>query len=479
MNGLKREASPVTPPRASRRKLFVPSGVSQQEPATSEAPTTIANDVRPPGMPSDDGAGATPASSTGRYTLRQRTAVKAEDRFLEAGPSVTRSLRSIRAASRAQSGATAIADSPEEARIKAEDVDADKSKIKKPKPSPFDVSPQKKNQKPIKLNLDESEVKPAPKRWRQQLDVLSKQRRRIIAPVDEMGCEENGRDDRRADAWREEDGEEKSKRERFTVLVSLMLSSQTKDEVTAQAVKNLQTNLPLGLSLEGVLSATDDQISSNISKVGFWRRKTGYIKSAASIIASEFEGDVPKDVDELCSLPGVGPKMAFLCLQSAWKINLGIGVDVHVHRLSNRLGWCKTNDPEGTRLVLQSWLPKELHHSINKTLVGFGQVLCVPVGPRCDLCDLGKARLCPSYRKVDPKAAATRKQVVLLPKSDSDSEDVKSGLAEDMKTGNEAKLAVSMEGPDGTGLIKTEVTEGDEAVPTVAIKSEPVSTMEW
>lgn len=53
-------------------------------------------------------------------------------------------------------------------------------------------------------------------------------------------------------------------------------------------------------------------------------------------------------------------RQAFLALQSAWGINLGIGVDVHVHRLSNRLGWCKTKDPEGTRLVLQSWLPKEV-----------------------------------------------------------------------------------------------------------------------
>ena len=97
-----------------------------------------------------------------------------------------------------------------------------------------------------------------------------------------------------------------------------------------------------------------------------WR----YIKQAAQKLHDEFDGDVPKTADELCSLPGVGPKMAFLALQVAWKMcvlmrlpfarpylhgcsNAGIGVDVHVHRITNRLGWHKppTKTPEETRSV--------------------------------------------------------------------------------------------------------------------------------
>jgi len=77
--------------------------------------------------------------------------------------------------------------------------------------------------------------------------------------------------------------------------------------------------------------------------------------------------------------------------------NLGIGVDVHVHRITNRLKWHKipTKDPEQTRLNLESWLPKERHEEINPLLVGFGQTICLPVGPRCDECSLSSG-LCPS-----------------------------------------------------------------------------------
>ncbi|KAI6125330.1 DNA glycosylase, partial [Pisolithus croceorrhizus] len=74
------------------------------------------------------------------------------------------------------------------------------------------------------------------------------------------------------------------------------------------------------LSVDAVIAADEATISEAISKVGLWRRKTQYIKQT---------------VDELCSLPGVGPKMAFLALQVAWQLNLGIGVDVHVHRITN------------------------------------------------------------------------------------------------------------------------------------------------
>jgi len=97
--------------------------------------------------------------------------------------------------------------------------------------------------------------------------------------------------------------------------------------------------------------------------------------------------------------------MAFLTLQVAWNVTDGIGVDVHVHRITNLLGWHTppTNTPEQTRLNLQSWLPKELYGDINHMLVGFGQVICVPAGPRCDECVLSKKGLCPSARVVDGK----------------------------------------------------------------------------
>jgi endonuclease-3 len=138
-----------------------------------------------------------------------------------------------------------------------------------------------------------------------------------------------------------------------------------------------------------------------------------YLKRSAILLRDDFNSDVPDTVDELCSLPGVGPKMAFLALQIAWDKSVdscqsrcvfnglwarhdGIGVDVHVHRITNLLGWHKppTKTPEQTRYVfalimhilqmtrfldgrlnLQSWLPKDLYGDINHMLVGFGQVI--------------------------------------------------------------------------------------------------------
>ncbi|KAL4401155.1 orotidine 5'-phosphate decarboxylase [Malassezia pachydermatis] len=231
-------------------------------------------------------------------------------------------------------------------------------------PSPsISRSPAKK----IKMELTEDEARKikVPKRWEEVYRLFSKQRSEIITPVDTMGCEENGQEERRADRGRrradgtEESEEEKARRLRFTTLVSLMLSSQTKDPVTADAVHQLQTKLPDGLNLESLQAAPDSLIIECIGKVGFFRRKTEYLKKMTYLLQERFHGDVPRTVDELCEIAGVGPKMAFLQMQSMG-LNVGIGVDTHVHRISNRLGWCKTKTPEQTRLALQSWLPKEV-----------------------------------------------------------------------------------------------------------------------
>lgn len=173
-----------------------------------------------------------------------------------------------------------------------------------------------------------------------------------------------------------------------------MLSSQTKDEITDAAVKKLREAFGGSITVDALRNADDAVISQAIAKVGFWRRKTQYLKQTAQRLYDDFESDVPKTAEELCSLPGVGPKMSFLVLQVAWNLfvrfpvlqleseyqityrNVGIGVDVHVHRITNRLKWHKppTKSPEETRVNLESWLPVELHPKINLLLVGFGQV---------------------------------------------------------------------------------------------------------
>ncbi|KAI0689833.1 DNA glycosylase [Cytidiella melzeri] len=252
-----------------------------------------------------------------------------------------------------------------------------------------------KKVKPVPQSL--SVPHPAPPRWQEAYGIIKRMREHIIAPVDTMGCDQA------------QFKETEPKNRRFATLVSLMLSSQTKDEVTDAAVSKLRNAVGGTLSVQAVLDAADTAVSDAIAKSGFWRRKTQYIKQTAQKLHDEFDSDVPKTVDELCSLPGVGPKMAFLCLQVAWNINVGIGVDVHVHRITNRLGWHQppTQTPEQTRLNLQSWLPTELHPEINHMLVGFGQMICLPVGPRCSSCELSDG-LCPSANKGVNKAKLKR-----------------------------------------------------------------------
>ena len=210
-----------------------------------------------------------------------------------------------------------------------------------------------------------------------------------------------------------------------------MLSSQTKDTSTAVAIKNLRTSLPPpGFNVEGVLAVSAPLLNELIHPVGFHNNKTKFIKATVEILRDKFHGDIPSDAEGLMSLPGVGPKMAYLCMSAAWGRTEGIGVDVHVHRITNLWGWHdythrrtgneppdkkmplsnlkSTKTPEQTRLSLESWLPKELWHEINHMLVGLGQTVCLPVGRKCGECAVGAKGLCPGMVVVEKKKTKPR-----------------------------------------------------------------------
>ncbi|XP_025202334.1 endonuclease III-like protein 1 [Melanaphis sacchari] len=220
-----------------------------------------------------------------------------------------------------------------------------------------------------------------PPNWEKTLDNIRKMRKDIIAPVDNMGCDQAA------------DLNESPEVIRYHVLISLMLSSQTKDEVNFAAMQRLKQ---YGLTVDKILEISDKTLGELIYPVGFWKRKVEYIKRTTRILKDIYNGDIPSTIKDLCQLPGVGPKMAHLCMSCAWNEVTGIGVDTHVHRISNRLGWVKktTKTPENTRMELESWLPKDLWREVNHMLVGFGQTICRPVGPQCVSC-LNKTT-CPS-----------------------------------------------------------------------------------
>ncbi|KAL6831241.1 DNA glycosylase [Trichoderma sp. SZMC 28015] len=247
----------------------------------------------------------------------------------------------------------------------------------------------------------ETSISP-PSDWEEMYNVVRKMRApggaAYGAAVDTMGCE------------RLADRNASPKDQRLHSLIALMLSSQTKDTVTAVVMRKLQTELPaykpgapVGLNLDNLLAVEPNMLNQMIWAVGFHNNKTKYIKKTAEILRDEWNGDIPDTVEGLTSLPGVGPKMAYLCLSVAWNRTEGIGVDVHVHRITNMWGWNKTKNPEETRLALQSWLPHDRWREINSLLVGLGQAVCLPVGRRCGECDLGLQGLC---------KAAERKKVL-------------------------------------------------------------------
>lgn len=204
------------------------------------------------------------------------------------------------------------------------------------------------------------------------------------APVDSQGCEKTA------------DVNESPETVRYQVLISLMLSSQTKDQVTFAAMEKLKA---YGLTIENILKTPSSKIGELIYPVGFWKKKADYIKDATKICAEKYNDDIPPTVEELVKLPGVGPKMAHITMNVAWGQVTGIGVDTHVHRISNRLGWVKkpTKVPEETRIAVESWLPREEWDELNVLLVGFGQQTCLPVGPLCEMCL--NCKICPEGRR--------------------------------------------------------------------------------
>jgi endonuclease-3 len=110
-----------------------------------------------------------------------------------------------------------------------------------------------------------------------------------------------------------------ARQQRFQTLIALMLSSQTLDTVTAPTVRNMQRVLPHGLDLQDMLDISESDLDKLITKIGFHNKKAAYIKRVAVILRDKYGGDIPDTVEGLCSLPGVGEKMAHLCMTAAWK----------------------------------------------------------------------------------------------------------------------------------------------------------------
>ncbi len=169
----------------------------------------------------------------------------------------------------------------------------------------------------------------------------------------------------------------------FRILISVLLSSRTKDAVTMKASQKLFSvaDTPKQISELG-----EKKIAELIYPVGFFRIKAKNIFKIAKQLKNDFN-KVPSDFDQLISLPGVGRKTANLVRSIAFNIP-SISVDIHVFRISKRLGWATGDKPEIVENELKELFPENMWNKINYTLVGFGQTVCKPVSPSCDICTI-------------------------------------------------------------------------------------------
>ncbi|MGL5721929.1 MAG: endonuclease III domain-containing protein [Brevinema sp.] len=168
----------------------------------------------------------------------------------------------------------------------------------------------------------------------------------------------------------------------FMVLLSTILSLRTKDETTGPAALRLfeKASTP-----DEIIALGADEIAKAIFPVGFYKTKSQSIVKIATILISEYNREVPPDLDILLTLPGVGRKTANMVIGECFGIP-SVCVDVHVHRISNRWGLCETKTPEDTEEFIRAHIPQDLWLSFNKPMVALGQTICKPIKPICLRC---------------------------------------------------------------------------------------------
>lgn len=182
-------------------------------------------------------------------------------------------------------------------------------------------------------------------------------------------------------------------RDPFRVLLGTILSARTKDACTAAACARLFEKVT---TPDGLRRIPLEELEQTIYPVGFYRDKARHLKELPDVLESRFGGTLPDTVEELCELPGVGRKTANLVVALGFD-KPAICVDVHVHRITNRLGLVQTKTPYDTEMALRGLLPVRYWKTWNSYLVSFGQTRCVPRNPRCRDCPI--AAYCDTARQ--------------------------------------------------------------------------------
>jgi endonuclease-3 len=179
----------------------------------------------------------------------------------------------------------------------------------------------------------------------------------------------------------------------FKILIGTILSARSRDENTSKIVHTLFQKYKNARELA---NADLNDIKSIIHSIGFYNTKAERIKQVSRIIVEKFHGIVPNEVEDLLELPGVGRKTANCVLVYAFN-KPAIPVDIHVHRISNRIGIVKTQNPKKTEEELIKIIDRKYWLILNNTFVRYGQNICLPIRPKCEICSLKD--VCNYYKK--------------------------------------------------------------------------------
>jgi endonuclease-3 len=175
-------------------------------------------------------------------------------------------------------------------------------------------------------------------------------------------------------------------RDPFKILISCILSLRTQDRTTGEASERLFSIAP---DVASLAKLPLKKIEKSIYPVGFYKVKAQRIKELAHVLIQDYKSEVPDEIEELLKLKGVGRKTANLVVTLGYN-KYGICVDTHVHRITNRWGYVKTESPDKTEFALREKLPKKYWKAMNGLLVAFGQGICKPVSPFCTQCMIHK-----------------------------------------------------------------------------------------
>lgn len=179
----------------------------------------------------------------------------------------------------------------------------------------------------------------------------------------------------------------------YKILIGTILSARTRDETTTNVIKMLFSKFK---NPEELSRANLKEIKELIQKIGFYNVKATRIKEVSKILVEKYNSKVPSNLEDLLTFPGVGRKTANCVLVYGFR-KPAIPVDIHVHRVSNRIGIVNTKKPEETEIDLQKSIDRRYWTGVNETFVTFGQNICLPIKPRCNICHLTK--ICKYYRK--------------------------------------------------------------------------------